>query len=218
MIGRMTFLISELPDRIARRIVVDPETGCWLWQGARTHRQYRGGYGAIKWQGKMLGVHRVVYTLLVAPIPDGLTIDHVKARGCRYAACCWPEHLEPVTQGENSRRGDTPWTANSHKTHCKHGHEFTPANTYRDKAGVRQCRMCGKLKMRRRQGYTGIGSPQVRNAAKTHCKRGHEFTPSNTYRAKDGSRHCRRCGAIKQQRYLERKRARQAIQAARNDS
>lgn len=27
----------------------------------------------------------------------------------------------------------------------------------------------------------------------THCKRGHEFTPENTYVPKDGGRHCRAC-------------------------
>lgn len=31
------------------------------------------------------------------------------------------------------------------------------------------------------------------NAAKTHCKRDHEFTPENTYRHKDGRRECWTC-------------------------
>lgn len=30
-------------------------------------------------------------------------------------------------------------------------------------------------------------------AAKTHCKRGHEFNDANTYIAKNGTRHCRVC-------------------------
>jgi hypothetical protein len=38
-------------------------------------------------------------------------------------------------------------------------------------------------------------------AAKTHCKRGHEFTPDNTYIKGNGSRECRRCVAIRRQRY-----------------
>lgn len=35
-------------------------------------------------------------------------------------------------------------------------------------------------------------SPMALNAAKTHCKRGHEFTPENTERATNG-RACRTC-------------------------
>lgn len=31
------------------------------------------------------------------------------------------------------------------KTHCKHGHEFTEANTYRKSNGTRACRECMKL-------------------------------------------------------------------------
>ena len=33
----------------------------------------------------------------------------------------------------------------------------------------------------------------ARNKAKTHCKRGHEFTPENTYVLKGGGRLCRAC-------------------------
>ena len=38
-------------------------------------------------------------------------------------------------------------------------------------------------------------TPASINAAKTHCKRGHEFTPENTYRDPKGSRYCRVCKA-----------------------
>jgi hypothetical protein len=38
----------------------------------------------------------------------------------------------------------------------------------------------------------GIGFAPV-NAAKTHCKRGHEFTPENTYITSQGWRTCRQC-------------------------
>jgi hypothetical protein len=36
-------------------------------------------------------------------------------------------------------------------THCKHGHEFTPENTYRRKDGTRDCRKCIKIRSVRRQ-------------------------------------------------------------------
>jgi len=36
-------------------------------------------------------------------------------------------------------------------------------------------------------------SPAARNARKTHCNRGHEFTEENTMRDANGKRRCRRC-------------------------
>lgn len=36
----------------------------------------------------------------------------------------------------------------------------------------------------------------VRNSRKTHCVRGHEFTPENTYLASNGGRNCRECRRI----------------------
>lgn len=40
-------------------------------------------------------------------------------------------------------------------------------------------------------------SRSVANAAKTHCPRGHPYDWENTYRSKDGHRHCRACGREK---------------------
>ena len=33
--------------------------------------------------------------------------------------------------------------------------------------------------------------------AQTHCKRGHEFTADNTYKAANGTRHCRACARLR---------------------
>lgn len=42
---------------------------------------------------------------------------------------------------------------------------------------------------------------QVRaNAQKTHCKRGHEFTPGNTWLEHNGWRHCRTCAQEREAR------------------
>jgi len=42
-----------------------------------------------------------MYVMAKGPIPDGLTLDHL----CRVRHCVNPDHLEPVTQTENRRRG-----------------------------------------------------------------------------------------------------------------
>jgi hypothetical protein len=39
--------------------------------------------------------------------------------------------------------------------------------------------------------------PSARNAHKTHCWRGHEFSESNTWLEKNGARHCRACNRIR---------------------
>lgn len=70
---------------------------CWLWLGITTP----GGYGQIRRGGRTWVTHRWVYELLIGPIPAGLDLDHL----CRVRRCVRPSHLEPVTRGENLRRG-----------------------------------------------------------------------------------------------------------------
>jgi len=96
--------IFRLSPEVRAFIDPDPECGCWVWQ----HTNYEGyGYvpAAIRYGNPEWKAHRFVYTELVGPIPPGFTLDHVRARGCLFRACCWPAHLQPVTHGENSRRG-----------------------------------------------------------------------------------------------------------------
>jgi hypothetical protein len=74
------------------------ETPCWIWQRAISST----GYGTITRRRGVRGLaHRLYYEWFVGPIPDGLVIDHL----CRNPACVNPEHLEPVAQTENVRRG-----------------------------------------------------------------------------------------------------------------
>ena len=82
--------------------------------------------------------HRVAYRLEVGPIPRGLVLDHL----CRVRNCVRPDHLEPVTRGENVLRGETIPAANRAKTACKDGHDFDEENTYIAPNGHRGCRKC----------------------------------------------------------------------------
>lgn len=45
---------------------------------------------------------------------------------------------------------------------------------------------------------------------KTHCKRGHEFTPENTIIGSDGARRCRKCDNAAQLRSYYKRKAKQA--------
>jgi hypothetical protein len=62
----------------------------------------RNGYGRIGYGGKEPVAHRLIYELLVGPIPLGHILDHL----CRNRNCVNPEHLEPVTHQVNTHRGD----------------------------------------------------------------------------------------------------------------
>lgn len=77
--------------------IVNTQTGCWEWQRGKNER----GYGVIRVGGRTKKAHRCYYEKYVGEIPGGMTIDHL----CRNRACVNPDHLEPVTQTENVRRG-----------------------------------------------------------------------------------------------------------------
>lgn len=88
-------------------------TGCWPWLGTVTN----AGYGQFRYLRRW-GAHRFAYESAKGPIPNGLTIDHVKAWGCARTDCCNPAHLEAVTMAENLRRSEAASAVNSRKTEC----------------------------------------------------------------------------------------------------
>jgi len=83
--------------RFWRYVVKDANTGCWNWTGGTTK-----GYGSFTYPGRSkCYAHRFSWEMHRWPIPEGLVVDHL----CRNTICVNPDHLEPVTQGENVRRG-----------------------------------------------------------------------------------------------------------------
>lgn len=111
---------------------------CWEWTGSR----FASGYGQSSALGSSHKAHRVAYELVVGPIPDGLTLDHL----CRNRGCVNPSHLEPVSIRTNILRGAGPPALNAAKTECRHGHPLSPGNTYLNPRGERQCRSCNRAR------------------------------------------------------------------------
>ena len=127
--------VRALPERVLSKFV-PMSTGCWEWRAWRC----RQGYGHVGFKGKVYGAHRLVYELLVGPIPAGLSLDHL----CRNTRCVNPKHLEPVTHRENVMRGVGVCAINAKKTHCVHGHEFNKENTgyTPSRPNYRYCKSC----------------------------------------------------------------------------
>lgn len=108
-----------------------PDLGaCWLWLAATDGR----GYGAFSDDNRrVVKAYAWAWVQEHGAVPDGLELDHV----CRVKACVRPSHMEPVTHGENVRRGRLA------RTHCGRGHDLANARI-RPRDGARICRECAR--------------------------------------------------------------------------
>lgn len=119
---------------------VQQSEDCWQWIGGKK----AAGYGQFAVDGRKVIAHRWSYGHFVGPIPNGYEIDHL----CRNRGCVNPQHLEAVSVRENRDRRIAA------KTHCVHGHAYTPENTRMQRGAdgyvSRVCRSCERAKNRRR--------------------------------------------------------------------
>lgn len=127
----------DATERFWAKVDLNGPGGCWLWTAGTCPE----GYGKFSLNGRSVYAHRTAYEWLVGAIPEGLHIDHL----CRVRSCVNTAHLEPVTVGENIRRGQTGSNMAA-KTHCPQGHEYAGANLIVERRGKRACRECRRVR------------------------------------------------------------------------
>ena len=90
-------MISDkvVEERLMKGLKEAPN-GCWIWQGCLNKK----GYGNMWYKGRSHLVHRIAYAIFKGAIGESLTVDH----DCQTRACCNPDHLEAITNSENSKR------------------------------------------------------------------------------------------------------------------
>lgn len=86
-------------QRILARVVIEIDTGCWIWTGPDSGTGRGGGYGRISIDGGTMAVHIVMWIIRNGPIPPRKQID----QECNRRKCCNPEHLMMVTHLKNQR-------------------------------------------------------------------------------------------------------------------
>src|SRR5690242_10059103 len=112
LIARMTFA-ARLSS------MAKPRGRCWPWPGTVTRR----GYGQVKERGRVFLAHRRVYEHLIGPVPPGCDVHHL----CHNKSCVNPSHLQPIRPSDHIFQHPAKCVENAAKTHCKYGHEFSPA-------------------------------------------------------------------------------------------
>ena len=127
-------------DSFLKHIDIQEADKCWKWMGIKWGKNKE--YGCYRKRPLTVNAHRISYLIFIGDLIPGMVIDHV----CRNKSCVNPAHLRQVTPYINTiENSDNFIAVNIQKTHCVHGHEFTPENTriYKEH---RYCKTCNRLR------------------------------------------------------------------------
>ena len=119
--------------------------GCWIWKGSFGGFDPNGNhaYGRFWFMEKNVMAHKFSYEFIGDKIiPEGFQVDHL----CKNQICVNPNHLQAVSQKENSNRSNNPMGINSRRTECIRGHPLSGINLYIAKNGTRKCKTCIKIR------------------------------------------------------------------------
>ena len=176
-------MAAALYPRIMSRTKVDPDTGCIVHlSGVNPVTGYSSIGVSIDRRAIRLYAHRVTWTHMRGPIPDGYTIDHL----CRRRDCVNVDHLRAVTHRVNVLASNAAGAVNARRTHCKAGHALVPIS-----GGRRGCPECRRAAARSRRGRTLLREDDPRHGT------------ANAY-TNYGCR-CAKCKRAAHERYMARK-------------
>lgn len=145
-LSRKVKRVLGLSNRLAAYVTSDPN-GCLTW----TRAKMKNGYAVMTVEGRTRLVHRVAWEHFVEPIPEGMTIDHL----CGNRACINVLHMEVVSRGENTLRGNSPPANQRRQTICKNGHDLSESYRYGSRRLCRICRAEAARRLRAKGGRNG---------------------------------------------------------------
>lgn len=194
---------------------------CWLWQGGT----WPSGRGRAHWERRPRQAHKLAFEL-AGQIAPGFEL----LRLCHETRCVRPEHFESLPKWQAyvranvmlDERGCWRWgqalLSNGYgyaKGEVGKARRLAHRLSYEAFVGaipeglqidhlcrVRDCvnpahlePVTCRINVLRGEGIT------ARNAAVTHCPKGHAYTVENTKKERNGSRKCRQCVAAYQKVY-----------------
>ena len=128
--------VERIFEKIDKTLGFGPDGTCWKWMSTTNAK----GYAVMSIEGRFKLIHRYFYEFTYGEIGSRkIFVCH----RCDNPSCINPDHMFLGTNGDNVRDMVAKGRHfNQKKTHCVHGHEFTPENTKPGLNGGRQCIKC----------------------------------------------------------------------------